>query len=210
MLSSHDDVVNLYEPTADSYSTMMDSEIQSPVYSETVLRLHKNVANLPGPMLDVACGSGHMLALYAKEYHDEREFMGVDLTPRMVQLANDRLGKLGVARVGDMRHLDDVPDDSVAAVLNFFAIHHLDQTDLGSAIVEWHRLLKPGGQLVLAAWEGRGEIDYGEQSDLVAFRFSRNVLINLLSTSGFCVDRCVVENIAEMSMDAIYIDATCV
>lgn len=204
-----DDVVGLYEPTADSYSSMMNSEIQSPIYSETLLRLNGKLAQISGPLVDISCGSGHMLSLYAEKFDDNRDLIGIDLTPRMVELANDRLGSAGEARVGDMRCVSSMTDSTVAALLNFFAIHHLTKMELGAAVGEWHRLLKSGGQLVMAAWEGVGEIDYGEESDLIAYKYTENELKKLLRKNGFSVDRCVVETIEEMSMEAVYIDATC-
>ena len=207
--SVKDEVVSLYEPTADSYSSMMDSEIQSPVYSETLSRLHGKLAQIPGPLVDVSCGSGHMLSLYAEKFNDKRNLIGVDLTPRMVKLANERLGSAGEARVGDMRCVSDMADGSAAALLNFFAIHHLTKIELSAAVGEWHRLLRTGGQLVMAAWEGNGEIDYGDDSELIAYKHPESELKKLLSENGFSVDRCRVETIEEMSMEAVYIDATC-
>lgn len=207
--SIEDDVVSLYAPTADTYSSMMDSEIQSPIYSETLSRLHGNLAQLPGPFLDISCGSGHMLSLYAEKFNDKRKLLGIDLTPRMVDLANERLGAAGKARVGDMRCVSDMADGSVAALLNYFAIHHLTRIELSASIAEWHRLLRPDGKLVMAAWEGTGEIDYGDDSELIAFKYTDNELKAVLSEIGFTVDRCLVETIEEMSMEAVYIDATC-
>lgn len=207
--SVEDEVVSLYGPTADSYSSMMNREIQSPVYFETLSRLHGKLAQVPGPLVDISCGSGHMLSLYAEKFNDKRNLIGVDLTPRMVELANERLGSAGEARVGDMRRVYDMSNGSVAALLNFFAIHHLTKTDLSAAVGEWHRLLRSGGQLVMAAWEGNGEIDYGDDSEMIAFRYPASELKQLLNENGFAVDRCLVETIEEMSMKAVYIDATC-
>ena len=207
--SAENEIVGLYEPTADSYSSMMDSEISLPVYDETLSRLHRKLAQIPGPLLDISCGSGHMLSLYAQKFNDTRSLIGIDLTPRMVELANKRLGAVGVARVGDMRRVPDMANGSIAALLNFFAIHHLTQKELSDAVDEWHRLLRSGGQLVIAAWEGIGEIDYGNDSELVAFKYQATELNKLFNEHGFLIDRCVVETIEEMSMDAVYIDATC-
>ena len=62
--SSLNDVRNMYESSADSYSEMMDKEINLPVYKDMLRRLHENIANTPGALLDIACGSGHMLNMY--------------------------------------------------------------------------------------------------------------------------------------------------
>ena len=54
-----------------------------------------------------------------------------------------------------MRLLDAVDSDSAAAVLSFFAIHHIGPEDIAGALSEWHRILAPGGQLVLANMGGQ-------------------------------------------------------
>ena len=53
----------MYEETAESYARMMDAEIDLPVYAHILGRLRDRVANMPGTLVDTACGSGHMLSL---------------------------------------------------------------------------------------------------------------------------------------------------
>lgn len=86
-----------------------------------------------------------MLAFFAEQYPGERDQIGVDLTPRMVELANLRLGDAGSALVGDMRRFPEMPDDSVAGLINFFAVNHLSTQDLSDTIGEWSRLVNKEG-----------------------------------------------------------------
>lgn len=206
--SSHDEVVGLYENSADSYSTMMETEIQTPSYTGTLDRLHERLAGMPGALIDSSCGSGHMLALYAERHGTERELLGVDLTPRMVEIAQVKLGSAAVITVGDMRRLLTVADESAAAVLSYFSLHHLDMAEVGTAVREWHRILRPGGQLVIAAWEGVGMIDYGAQFDVVAFKHRNGEISSSLEATGYSVDRSKVEAVEGMDMDAVYLEAT--
>ncbi len=69
-------------------------------------------------------------------------------------------------------------------------------------------MLTPGGQLILAALEGTGSVDYGVDSDHIAIKYSASDLQAIMSDNGVVVDRCQVETIEEMSMDTVYIDAT--
>jgi len=207
-VSSDRQVRELYENSADGYAEMMDSEISLPIYADTLGRLAERIANLSGAVLDTSCGSGHMLSKYGEAYDPDRALLGIDLSPRMVTVANARLNPQSRARVGDMRQLDGIEPDSVAALLSFFALHHVGPADAIAAFREWHRVLESGGQLVVAAWEGSGPIDYGEHSDVVALRYTESEVKRWAEACGFVVNRSVVEPVGGFPMDAIYLEAT--
>ena len=82
----------MYEETADSYAQMMDTEIGLPVYADILGRLRDRIANIPGAVVDTACGSGHMLSMYHERYDSNRPLLGIDLSPRMVSIAGEKLG----------------------------------------------------------------------------------------------------------------------
>ena len=204
--SPTNDVREMYEETADSYARMMDAEIDIPVYADILGRLRDRIANTPGTLVDAACGSGHVLSMYHERYDQSHALLGVDLSPRMVSIARGRLGTNAHVVVGDMRDLSAVASGSSSAVLNFFALHHLDPEDVVLVFREWHRVLGPGGQLVVATWEGSGAIDYGDVSDIVALRYSSDEMAAWAQEVGFTVTRCVVEPVEEMPMDAVYLE----
>ena len=206
--SSLSKVRQFYEDTADSYAEMMDAEIDLPVYSDILGRLAERLSGIPGPIVDTSCGPGHVLARYRTRYDPKRPLVGIDLSPRMVGLASTLLGAGAETLTGDMRQLTGVESDSAAAVLSFFAIHHVDSDDAGIAFQEWSRVLRPGGQLVVAAWEGSGQIDYGDASDVVALRYTGEELTGWAHRADFAVDRCTVEPVEGMSMEAVYLEGT--
>jgi ubiquinone/menaquinone biosynthesis C-methylase UbiE len=196
----------MYESFADSYSEMMDEEIKLPVYKELLGRLHKNIATLPGALLDTSCGSGHMLEMYRSRYEPHRSMQGIDISPRMVEMTRKRLGNEVKLIVGDMRDLSPIESNSVAAVLNFFAIHHLDLEGIDSAMLESFRVLIPNGRFVLAAWEGAGTIDYGEESGIIANRYSMDQLTGVAEKTGFMIERASVDPVEGFDMEAIYLE----
>jgi ubiquinone/menaquinone biosynthesis C-methylase UbiE len=198
----------MYDATAASYAKMMDAEIGQAIYADTLSRLAQRLAPLSGPLVDISCGSGHMLELYARQYDPERALVGLDLSPLMVETAAARLGDGAVVRAGDMRRMTDVAAGEAAGVLSFFAIHHLDPAELPVALQAWRRVLVPGGQLQIATWEGSGAIDYGDQADLIALRYGAEEVSDAVERAGFVVDRCVVEAVEDMEMQAIYLEAT--
>ena len=74
------------------------------------------------------------------------------------------------------------------------------------ALMEWHRVLRVGGQLVIGAWEGSGAIDYGDTTDLVAIRHDAGELERMIRECGFSISRNVIELDEEMKMNAVYIE----
>ena len=205
--SPANEVRKMYEETADSYAQMMDAEIDLPVYADVLGHLRDRIANTPGAVVDTACGSGHMLFMYHERYDRSRQLMGVDLSPRMVAIAEKRLARRARVVVGDMRQIPGVDADTAVAILNFFSLHHLDPEGAGEALREWHRVMRPGGELLLATWEGSGVIDYGDDSDIIAPRYGIDELKLWVRQAGFEVTRCVIEPVEGMPMEAIYLEA---
>lgn len=185
---------------------MMDSEIKLPVYMGVLERLNENIADIPGILLDTACGSGHMLEMFRSQYDSSRSLSGIDISPGMVEVSKKRLGKEVSIEVCDMRTLPGIDTASVAAVINFFAVHHLDLDGIRASLLEWNRVLVQKGRLLVAAWEGKGAIDYGEESDIIALRYTSNELTEIAEDSGFIVTRCTVEPVEDFPMDAIYLE----
>ena len=131
--SSTTKVFELYEGSAQSYSEMMDSEIDLPVYADVLGRLAERVADVDGFVVDTSCGSGHMLSMYRERYDAARSTIGFDLSPAMVSIARSRLGPGTDVVVGDMRHLTALESDSAAAVLT-----SLQCTTFAPKISGWH------------------------------------------------------------------------
>lgn len=201
-------VCQLYEDSAESYAKMMNSEIKLPIYADTLGRLKDRLVGISGPLVDVSCGSGHMLSMYHEQYDAKRPIMGVDLSPTMIEISKKRLGNRAKIFESDMGKLVQISEKSVAAILNFFAIHHLEPADIQIAFREWLRILTPGGQLVVATWEGEGAIDYEGETDIVAFRYTKDQVVDFAQQNGFKINQCSVAPVEDFPMDAIYLEAT--
>ena len=107
-----------------------------------------------------------------------------------------------------MCELAAMVEGSAAAVISFYALHHLDSQGVRAALREWHRVMTTGGQLLIAAWEGEGAIDYGDVSDVVAFRYRETELSTWTLEVGFAITRSDVEPVDGMPMDAVILEAT--
>jgi ubiquinone/menaquinone biosynthesis C-methylase UbiE len=99
-----------------------------------------------GEVLEVAVGTGRNLPFYPADVR----LTGVDLSPAMLQIARQRADELGRAvdlREGDA-HALSYPDGSFDTVVCTFSLCNIP--DERRAIAEMHRVLRPGGLLVLA------------------------------------------------------------
>jgi SAM-dependent methyltransferase len=94
----------------------------------------------PRRVLEVGCGPGEAAEHIAREFR--AEVVAVDISPRMVELAQAR----GVdARVGDAQNLQ-FADASFECVLAAWMLFHVPDVD--RALAELSRVLVPGGRLV--------------------------------------------------------------
>jgi len=91
-VSSTDAVREMYDSTAESYSSMMDSVIDDPMYADILQRLKSRLENIPGMLVDAPCGSGHLLSMYHETCDNERRLFGVDLSSQMAAITQRRLG----------------------------------------------------------------------------------------------------------------------
>ncbi len=106
--------------------------------------LHTALKDTSGPLLDLGCGRGEWLQLL----HDEGwGASGVDLNRRFVEQCRDH--DLDVEQGDALRVLAARPAGSLAAVTAFHLAEHLPTTDLLSLLDQAHRVLAPGGLLLL-------------------------------------------------------------
>lgn len=99
-----------------------------------------------GTVLEIAVGTGRNLPFYP---HDI-QLTGIDLSPAMLDIARDRASELGhaVELLEADAHDLPFPDDAFDTVVCTFSLCNIP--DERRAISEMHRVLRPGGLLLLA------------------------------------------------------------
>ncbi len=97
----------------------------------------------PGPVLDAACGTGRHTAYLAAA---GREVFGVDSSEAMLVRARAKLPGADL-RVGELTALP-LDDGAVAGAVCALALSHLPE--IGPAVAELGRVLRPGGRLVIS------------------------------------------------------------
>jgi ubiquinone/menaquinone biosynthesis C-methylase UbiE len=105
------------------------------------------VASFAGKrVLDVGCGNGYVLSHYARH---GAEVYGIDITPTAVRLCQQRFAYrslTGHFQEADAEHLP-FPDNEFDCVCSMGVLHHVP--DPARAVAEIHRVLKPGGRLIV-------------------------------------------------------------
>ncbi len=95
-------------------------------------------------LIDVACGSGGISALLAKE--TGAAVTGIDNDPRAIAAARERAAASCEFHVVDADDPLPFEDGSFDAVFSNDSVHHL--RDRTAALREWARLLSPGGRVL--------------------------------------------------------------
>ncbi len=137
-------------------------------------------------ILDLGCGYGAMLhTLRAAGY---TRLTGVDGAPEQVAQAR-RLGFEDVHEHDLRAYLDGVAESSFDAVVAFDVLEHFSRGDLFALVDEIHRVLAPGGRLILHLPNAEGifcgSILYGDMTHEMAF--TRSSLRQLAGACGFRV-----------------------
>jgi ubiquinone/menaquinone biosynthesis C-methylase UbiE len=97
-------------------------------------------------VLDVGCGSGYLAGLAAEA---GGSVLGVDASEPMIEFARRRLGSATCRfEVGTAQALP-AGDGEFDVVLTSLVLHHLPDADQPAALTEMHRVLRPGGRLLL-------------------------------------------------------------
>jgi ubiquinone/menaquinone biosynthesis C-methylase UbiE len=110
-------------------------------------------------ILDAGCGRGEVLLACARR---GAEVAGVDYSEAAVEITRETLSEFPGAdlRVGDVTALP-WPDDSFDRVQFSDVIEHLDPPQTVPALSEFHRVLRPGGYLLVHTAPNRLFMDAG-------------------------------------------------
>ncbi len=135
-------------------------------------------------LLDAGCGSGGMLARLRRHF-PEASLTGMDYVPRALELTRDRnIGAELVQGSADALPFGDEEFDVVLS-LDVIVLHGIDDQ---KAVREMHRVLRPGGTLIInvAAFDFlRGSHDAATN---MARRYTKPRLSTLLRNAGFTIE----------------------
>jgi SAM-dependent methyltransferase len=184
MEQSSDHIRTCYDGVAREYAERFTGELANkPLDRELLDRFASEVRGC-GLVYDLGCGPGQTTAfLHACGV----KVCGLDLSGDLLREARQRHPGLEFY-AGDMLALP-LADASLAGVVAFYAIVHFAPAELRRALAEMHRVLQPGGLLLLAFHVGEGAIHVeeflGRPVSLDFVLFNPHVVTGELVRAGF-------------------------
>ncbi|MGY0235388.1 class I SAM-dependent methyltransferase [Longispora urticae] len=135
-----------YDAVADTYAQMFRDTLRGSPLDRAILGAFADLVGAVGDgrVADLGCGPGHITA-----HLDQLGLaaFGVDASPAMLSLARDAYPGLRFEE-GSMAALD-IADGALAGVLSRWSVIHTPPAEVPVILAEFHRVLAPGGHLLI-------------------------------------------------------------
>lgn len=169
-----------YDAVASLYAELFSGVLASLPLERALLSAFAELVQDAGPVADIGCGPGHLTAhLHALGVLS----FGIDLSAEMVALARAAHPDLRFDQ-GSMTDLD-LGDGVLGGILANYSVIHTAPDELPSVFDEFHRVLAPGGHLLLGFFGGDDprpqEFDH---KVTLAYRWAPDALAGLLRDTG--------------------------
>ncbi|MGW5671059.1 class I SAM-dependent DNA methyltransferase [Micromonospora sp. NPDC003776] len=179
-----------YDTVAVDYARLLPGVVEGPL-DRAMLAAFAELVGPGRPVLEVGCGTGRITA----HLHGlGLEVAGVDLSPGMVEVARRTYPELRF-EVGSMTDLA-APDGGLAGLVAWYSVIHLPPELLPGVFAGFHRVLAPGGHLLLAVKAGDRRIRlqqaYGHQVGYDVYWLPPERLTAQLTDAGFAVHATLV------------------
>jgi SAM-dependent methyltransferase len=177
-----------YDTVAVTYAERLEPELAAKPLERAMLAAFADLvrAGGGGPVADVGCGPGHVTARLNALGLDA---FGVDLSPAMLAQARRAYPALRFEEAS-MTALE-LPDGVLGGVVARYSIIHLPPERLPSVFAEFHRVLSPGGHVLLVFQVGDERLHveqaFGHAVSVDAYRLSPDRVTELLGAAGLPV-----------------------
>lgn len=138
-------------------------------------------------VLDAGCGSGRLIPVVCDQIGPDGSLVELDFAAAMLEIGKGKTNSGNVTFVLGNAHSLPLPDMNFDKVIALALLPHLD--DKAGTLAEFHRVLKPGGLLVLAHQMGREALNrlHGQSGEAVSRDMlpESRFLTDLLAAAGF-------------------------
>ncbi|MEV6178323.1 class I SAM-dependent methyltransferase [Streptomyces sp. NPDC052015] len=176
-----------YDAVADDYADHFRDVLAALPLDRAVLGAYAELVGEGAKVADVGCGPGRVTGFLASL---GLSVSGLDLSESMLTIA--RRENPGIRfEQGSMLKLTGHPDGSLDGVVSYYSSIHTPVEELPALFTEFHRVLAPGGHLLLAFQVGdeprRHDRPWGHPVALDFLRRRPDRMAGLLTTAGFDV-----------------------
>lgn len=190
MNSQQSELSASYDRVAEEFVEEFFEELERKPFDRELLGRFAESVGAGVSVCDIGCGPGQI----ARFLQDRGLSMrGIDLSEEMIKCAR-RLNPDILFERGDMLALD-LPDDSLAAIVCFYAIIHLSRDDVTRGLQEMYRVLKPDGRLLISFHGGDGELHrdlwYEKPVSIDVTLFQKDEMSSYLESAGFEIESIV-------------------
>lgn len=186
-LESRISLQHAYDRVAEPYAERLFEELSGkPLDRQLLDRLAESAGDI-GPICDLGCGPGQVARYLSGRGAD---VCGVDLSAGMVAQARRLNPGIPFAQ-GDMLALD-IADEAWGGIAAFYSLIHVPRTEIGQAVGEMYRVLRPGGLALVAFHVGEEtkhlEDWFGEPVSVDFFFFRSEEIKERLLAAGFVIE----------------------
>ncbi|MFI8435552.1 methyltransferase domain-containing protein [Streptomyces sp. NPDC079020] len=172
-----------YDTIAAEYVTLVGDGLASLPLDRSIVSAFADLVlrDGTGPVGDLGCGPGYVSSYL---HGLGLKVFGVDASPELVGHARRIYPDLQFS-VGSMTTLDNA-DETLGGIVAWYSIIHAPPVEIPKYFAEFHRVLAPGGHLLLAFFESEeGPLVPFDHKVTTAYRWPVGHLAEVAAAAGF-------------------------
>ncbi len=145
-------VIKILSDLEAGYDTVADKFSGTRAFMWRDLEFIKDMVKPGDRILDFGCGNGRLAGFLQNDYQD---YAGVDISQKLIDIAKHRYSneKTKFIKISILFRKLPFEDNHFDAIFSIAVFHHFPSKKYALKIAkELHRLLRPGGKIVVTVW----------------------------------------------------------